>query len=131
MKIFVVFSGLWILGVKYSLILAIFAAVFELVPVVGPVFAGSLAVVAGLSQSINLGIYVLLFFLVIQQLENNFIVPQVMKRAVGLNPVIIILAVSVGGKLLGIPGALLAVPIVVVIQIVVEEVLKGNTAQNS
>jgi len=126
-----VYIVLSLIQVPYALPLAILAGILEIVPVIGPIISAIPSILIAYLVSPITAVVVGLSFFVIQQLENNFIVPQVMKRAVGLNPVIIILAVSVGGKLLGIPGALLAVPIVVVIQIVVEEVLKGNTAQNS
>ncbi len=118
---FVVFSGLWILGVKYNLILAIFAAVFELVPIVGPVFAGGLAVVVGLSQSVNTGIYVLLFFLVIQQLENHILVPLVMRRAINVHPVVILISLLAGLEIAGFVGMVLAVPAAVVAGEIVED----------
>ena len=118
---FIVFSGLWILGVKYSLILAIFAAVFELVPVVGPVFAGGLAVVVGLSQSVNTGIYVLLFFLVIQQLENHILVPLVMRRAIDVHPVVILISLLAGLEIAGFVGMVLAVPAAVVAGEIVDD----------
>jgi len=68
-------------------------------------------------------------YAVIQQLESNIVVPQLMKRAVGLNPLLIIIAITVGGRLLGVGGALLAVPIAVVIQVVAQEIL--SPAQTS
>jgi len=63
-------------------------------------------------------------FFVIQQLENHLIVPQVMKRAVGLNPLMVILAIAIGSRLLGFAGALLAVPLAVVVQIIVTEIIE-------
>lgn len=118
---FLVFFGLWILGVKYSVILAIFAAVFELVPVVGPVFAGGMAVVVGLSQSFSTGLYVLIFFLVIQQLENHILVPLVMKRAIDIHPVVILISILGGLEIAGFVGMILAVPAAVVVGEIVED----------
>lgn len=118
---FLVFSGLWMLDVKYSVILAIFAAVFELVPVVGPVFAGGIAVVVGLSQSSSIGMYVLLLFLIIQQLENHILVPLVMKRAIDIHPVVILVSLLAGLQIAGFVGMILAVPAAVVAGEIMED----------
>jgi predicted PurR-regulated permease PerM len=118
---FLVFIGLWVLGVKYSLILAIFAAVFEIVPIVGPVFAGGLAVTVGLSQSFSMGMYVLILFLVIQQLENHILVPLVMKKAVDIHPVIILISILGGLEIAGFVGMILAVPAAVIAGEIVED----------
>ncbi len=118
---FLVFSGLWILDVKYSVILAIFAAVFELVPIVGPVFAGGIAVVVGLSQSSSTGMYVLLLFLIIQQLENHILVPLVMKRAIDIHPVVILVSLLAGLQIAGFVGMILAVPAAVVAGEIMED----------
>ncbi len=105
-----VFIGLWILGVKYSLVLAILAAFFELVPIVGPIFAGSVAVLIALSDSLILGIYTLLMFLVIQQIESHIIIPVVMRRSVGLHPVVVIVSLLIGAQVAGFTGFILAIP---------------------
>lgn len=118
---FLVFAGLWMLDVKYSVILAIFAAVFELVPIVGPVFAGGMAVVVGLSQSVSTGMYVLLLFLIIQQLENHILVPLVMKRAIDIHPVIILVSLLAGLQIAGFVGMILAVPAAVVAGEIMED----------
>lgn len=119
-----------ILGVPYALPLSILAGLFEVVPVIGPILASIPAIVVAYFTSPILGLFTAGAFFIIQQLENNVVVPQVMKKAVGLNPLIVILAVAVGGKLLGFAGALLAVPIAVVIQIVLEEVLSEKQEQS-
>lgn len=118
---FLVFTGLWILGVKYAVILGIFAAIFELVPIVGPIFAGGVAVVIGFSQSATIGVYVLLLFLVIQQLENHVLVPIMMKKAIDVHPVVILIALLAGVELAGFVGLILAVPAVVVASEVVDD----------
>ncbi|OGY60971.1 MAG: hypothetical protein A3F99_00950 [Candidatus Colwellbacteria bacterium RIFCSPLOWO2_12_FULL_43_11] len=111
---FLVFIGLWTLGVKYSLILALFAAVFELVPIVGPIFGGGLAVLVGLSDSFTTGMYVLVLFLIIQQIENHVLVPLVMKKALDIHPVIILIALLAGVEVAGFVGLVLAVPAAVI-----------------
>lgn len=106
-----VFIGLTIAGVKYALVLALLAAILELVPYIGPIISAVPAVFLGFTQSSILGLVVIGIYVLVQQLENHLIVPNVMKRVVGLNPLIIILVILVGGKLAGISGAILAVPI--------------------
>lgn len=118
-----VYVVLSILNVPYAIPLAILAGLLEIVPVIGPIIAAIPAILIAYVMSPILALMVALSFFVIQQLENSLIVPQVMKKAVGLNPLIVILAIAVGGRLLGIAGALLAVPITVVIQLIFEEVL--------
>lgn len=118
----VVYIGLVILGVEFALPLAILAAFMEVVPVIGPIISAIPAVLIALTVSPLLAGLVAGLYLGIQQIEGHIVVPQVMKRAVGLNPLLVILAISVGGRLLGLGGALLAVPIAVVIQVVLQEV---------
>ncbi|MFA6304987.1 MAG: AI-2E family transporter [Patescibacteria group bacterium] len=106
-----VFIGLTILGVPYALVLAFLAGLLEVVPFIGPLVAAIPAVFFAFMQSPIMGISVIILFVVVQQLENNLIVPKIMSKAVDLNPLVVILAVLVGAKLGGIIGALLAVPV--------------------
>lgn len=119
-----VYIGLTILGIDGALPLAIIAAFLEVVPVIGPIISAIPAVMIALTISPMMAAVVVGLYVVIQQLEGHLLVPQVMKRAVGLNPLLVILAISVGGRLLGIGGALLAVPLAVVIQLLLQEVLE-------
>lgn len=121
------YLALLILNIPNALPLAIFAGMMEVVPVIGPIVSAVPAVLIAYSISPVLALFVVLAYFIIQQLENHLVVPQVMKKAVGLNPLIVILAVAIGGKLLGILGALLAVPITVVVQIIIEEVFRSES----
>lgn len=116
-----VFIGLWILGVKYSLILGILAGIFELVPYVGPIFSGSLAVLVGLTTSVPLGLYTLILFVIIQQLENNILVPAVINLTTALQPVVILIALLIGAQVFGFVGLILAVPAAVLLQELVDD----------
>lgn len=118
------YIGLMILGIPYALPLAVVAGILEVVPVIGPIISAIPAVLIAVTVSPLLAIGVAAMYFVIQQLENNLIVPQVMQRAVGLNPLVVILAIAVGSRLLGFAGALLAVPIAVVLQIIVTEIIE-------
>ena len=111
----VVGVGLWILGVKYAFLLAVVVGVLEIVPFVGPIIAAGLAIILALWQSAVLGLWTLIFFIVVQQLENHILVPLLIKKLIGLNPVAVILAILVGAKLGGILGILLAVPLAAVV----------------
>lgn len=119
------YVGLIILGIEFALPLALIAGLLEVVPVIGPIIAAIPAILIAFTVSPIMAAFAGGLYLAIQQLESHLIVPQVMKRAVGLNPLLVILAISVGGRLLGIGGALLAVPIAVVIQVVLQEFLQS------
>jgi predicted PurR-regulated permease PerM len=114
--------GLWALGVQYALLLGLVAGILELIPIIGPILAAVPAVIVGLSQSVVTGIVVLGFYLVIQQLENHVLVPNIMRRAIGLHPLATILAVLLGARLVGVAGAILAVPLATLVNIIVSDV---------
>jgi len=119
--------GLWILGVKYAFLIAVVVGVLEIVPYVGPIVAGGLATLLALSQSPVLGLWTLIFFVAIQQLEGHILVPLFIKKLVGLNPVAVILALLVGAKLGGVLGMLLAVPIAAVVDEFFDDLAKRKT----
>ena len=119
--------GLWILGVKYAFLVAVIAGVLEIVPYVGPIVAGGLATLLALSQSATLGLCTLVFFVAAQQLEGHILVPLLIKKLVGLNPVAVILAMLIGAKLGGILGILLAVPIAAVIDEFCDDLAKHKS----
>lgn len=120
------YIGLTILNIPYALPLALLSGVLEVVPVIGPIISSIPAIALAFTVSPVLALGVAAMYFVIQQLENNLIVPQVMKRAVGLNPLVVILTIGIGSRLLGLAGALLAVPIAVVLQILATELIEGR-----
>jgi len=113
--------GLLIVGTPYALTLGIWSGLTEVIPILGPWLGAAPGVVVGLSESPIQGFLTLLVYLVVQQLEGNILVPRVMSKAVGLNPVIVIVAILVGAKLYGLLGVLLSVPLAAVISVVVED----------
>jgi predicted PurR-regulated permease PerM len=115
--------GLYLLGVPFFYVLALTAAIGEMVPVIGPIFSAIPAILAGLSVSPRTALFVALFWIAQQQIENHLLVPKVMERQVGVSPVIVIVALLIGGSVLGILGALLAVPTAAIIQVIIQEVL--------
>jgi predicted PurR-regulated permease PerM len=118
------YIGLTLLGIKYALPLAIISGLLEALPMVGPIFSAIPAFIVGASASWLTGLSVLALYFIIQQLENNVIVPLVMKKAVGINPLLTLIALTIGGKLGGITGAFLSVPVALLLEILVTEYLK-------
>ncbi len=102
--------GLMILGLPYALPLALLAGLLEVVPTIGPILSAVPAVIIALTVSPTMGLTVAVLYMLIQALENQLIVPKVMQKAVGLNPVIVILGIMIGANLMGFAGALLAIP---------------------
>lgn len=116
-----VWGALALLGVKHAFILGIFAAVLEIVPFVGPIISGAVAVLAAFSTSVSLAFYTLLVFLAIQQLESHALVPLLMRRSVGLHPVIVIISILIGAEVGGFLGVLIAVPAAAVFEEAIDE----------
>lgn len=127
---FTVWAGLALLGVKYSFLIAILAAVFELVPFLGPILSGAIAIVAALLTSTTLAFYTLIFFLVAQQFESNVLVPILSRRSVGLHPVIVIVALLIGAEIGGVLGIIIAVPLAAIFQEVVQDWSSKRRAEN-
>jgi predicted PurR-regulated permease PerM len=119
-----VYIGLYLLNVKFALLLAVLAGVLEIFPYIGPVLAAIPAVILGFLQAPILGFWVLILYIIVQQLENYLIVPLVIGKIVKLNPVAVILALLVGGQLGGIPGMILAVPLAAVAAEFVRDLVK-------
>ncbi len=116
------YIGLVILKVESPLALAVWGGLTEVVPFIGPILGGVPAIlVALLTGSPLQAALVVVIMIVIQQVEGQFLVPKVMQKAVGLSPVIVIVALLIGGKLLGVIGALLAIPIAAIVAVLVKQ----------
>ena len=120
--------GLWLIGVPYFYVLALIAAVGEMIPIVGPIIAAIPAVAVASSVSGSTALWTAVFFLVQQQVENHLLVPKIMERQVGISPAVVIVALLVGGSLLGVVGAILAVPTAAILQVVFEELVPEAAA---
>ena len=120
---FVMFLFTWIfysiIGLEYALTLGMLAGLLELLPVVGPALAGVPAVLVAFNQAPLLALTVLIFILASQQLEGNLLVPFIMRRAVGLSPIIVILSMLIGFQTMGVLGAIIAVPVATLLSIFV------------
>ncbi|HWL35866.1 MAG TPA: AI-2E family transporter [Frankiaceae bacterium] len=112
-----------ILDVPYPLALAMLVAILDLIPLVGATIAAVVCTAVAFFVSVPVGLASAGYFLVYQQVENYVLVPKVMKRTVDISPLATIIAALIGGALLGVLGALLAIPVAAAIQLIGTEVL--------
>jgi len=110
-------------GVPYPVALAMLVAILDLIPLVGATIAAVVCTAVAFFVSVPVGIASTVYFLIYQQVENYVLVPKVMKRTVDISPLATIVAALIGGSLLGILGALLAIPVAAAIQLIGTEVL--------
>lgn len=115
--------GLWLLGVPYFYVLGLIAAIGEFVPIVGPIIAAIPAVLLAGTISLQKAALVAAFFMVQQFVEGNILVPRIMERQVGVSAWSVIVALLVGGELLGMIGAILAVPTAAIVQVFLQAYL--------
>lgn len=118
---FIIFLGLSVLGVPSALFLAIMAAILRFVPYLGGLISDGLGVLIAFSVSPLLGLMAFVMYYAVQQIEGYILIPYVMEKTLGLNPILVIVAVVVGGQIGGIIGALFAIPVTIVIVILSEE----------
>jgi len=111
------------LGIPYALILAIIGGLLEIIPYIGPILAAIPAILIAFTISPWMAVFVILAYIVIQQIENYLLTPLIMKKAVGLNPVVIILALLIGGTLAGILGMLVAVPVATALGVFLKDIV--------
>ena len=121
--------GLGLLGVPYFYVIALIAAIGETIPIVGPVIGGVTAVAVALTVSPKLALIVGVYFLVLHQLEANVLVPKIMERSVGVSPVAVLVALLVGGALMGLAGAILAIPTAALLSVIIEEIAADREAR--
>ncbi len=123
------FIGLSILNLPYALALAILAGILEIIPIIGPIISAIPAIFVALTISPFVTVMTVITYFLIQQVEAHLVVPMVMQKAVGLHPLVTIIALMIGANLSGIGGALLAVPIVVTAESILSEYLKLKEAK--
>jgi predicted PurR-regulated permease PerM len=122
-----VYLGLTILGVQHALLLAFVAAVFELIPVFGPIMSAIPAVLIAFGTgNVSEGFFVIGLYIIIHQFENNLLYPLVVKKIVGISPILVILAIVLGAKLAGFLGAILAVPLAAAFMEYINDVEKNK-----
>jgi predicted PurR-regulated permease PerM len=121
--------ALGVMGVPYFYVLALIAAVGEVIPVVGPLIAAVPGILVALTVSPGLGLGVAVFYLVQQQIENNVLVPKIMERQVGLSAVTVIVALLLGTAWYGAVGAILAVPTAAILKVVFQALWRDERAE--
>jgi predicted PurR-regulated permease PerM len=112
-----------LIGLPYTLVLAIFAGIMEMVPIFGPALGAIPALSVALSIDPGKAIWVVVATAVIQMLENMFLVPRIMKSSTGVNPIIVLLSLIAFSSVFGFAGALLALPLAAIIQLLVSRVV--------
>ncbi len=128
----VVYIGLLIIGVPHALLLAVLAGILELIPLFGPVIAAIPAVfIAYAEMGPTTAAIVAVLYIVIQQLENHVIYPMVVKKVVGVPPMVSIMALVAGGQLAGFLGVLIAVPVAAVIMEFIADLEEEKVAQHT
>jgi len=121
------YLGFLILGLEFALALGLLAGVLEIIPNIGPFLAAVPAVFFGFMISPLTGLATLAWAIIIQQIENNFLVPKMMKQAVGVNPVITLLTLAIGYNIAGVAGAVLAIPTYIAVESIVSEFFSSKT----
>ncbi|MBS3937471.1 MAG: AI-2E family transporter [Peptococcaceae bacterium] len=114
--------GLRLIGLEYAVLLGTIAGLLDVVPYFGPVMGGVLPLLLGLIESPAMAFKVLIVIIVVQQIESNFITPQILGQSLNLHPLTIIFALLLGGEVGGFLGLLLAVPIAAIIKVTIEQV---------
>lgn len=120
------YIGLLVLGIPYALPLALLAGIFEIVPYIGPIIAAIPAIILGFSISPFLGFAAIGLTILIQQIENYLLVPKIMEKSTGVSPIIILVSLAVGYRLAGIPGMIISIPVVIIIQTFIQEKFAKN-----
>ncbi len=118
-----------IIGLPYALVLALFVAVMEIIPLIGPIIGAVPAIVIGFSQSPTTALWAVLASIIIHQLEANVFGPRVMKRTLGMRPLVTLLALTAFGTLFGVLGAIVALPLASVLQLFFDRFLVDAPAR--
>ena len=117
------YVGLTLIGVPFALPLGIFAFLTEAVPIAGPVIAGIAMIIVALTQSPLQALLALVLVVIIQQAESLILVPVIQGRLISISPVVALLAVLAGSAIADIPGAILAIPVVAIVMVVIDDVI--------
>ncbi|MFM9945125.1 MAG: AI-2E family transporter, partial [Bacteroidia bacterium] len=116
--------GFMIVGIQYALLLGVITGILNLLPYVGILLAGILSIIATLSGSTDLSIIVgvLIVNVVVQFIDNNFLVPLVVSSKVKINALVSILSIIIGGAIAGVAGMFLAIPIIAILKVIFDRV---------
>jgi len=115
-----------IIGMPFALALGVSAGLLEIIPIIGPIISGVFAVIIAMAAGVALWkiIVIIAIYIAIQQIESQLLVPKIMQKAMGISPIVVIIAILIGDRLLGLGGAILAIPIVGVLAVFTQEYLK-------
>ncbi len=125
-----VYVGTWFLGLQYPLVLGIISTLFETIPYIGPICSAVPALFLGYMVNSLLMIKVLIFYIIIHQIESNIIVPHVMGNTIKVHPGVLMVAFLIGGELYGIIGMMAAMPTVALVRVLFKEVWYGKDKVN-
>jgi predicted PurR-regulated permease PerM len=125
----VTYVGLLVLGIPFALPLAILAGLLEIIPIIGPIISATPAVIIALTISPIMALATAAMIFLIHQLENYILLPKVMEKSAGVNPIIVLLALAIGFRVAGIVGATLSVPVVLTIQVLFQEYLFSSKGE--
>jgi predicted PurR-regulated permease PerM len=117
------YLGLVLIGIPFALPLAILAGIFEIIPILGPIVSAIPAIIIGFGISPVIGLGVTAVAFLVHQLEGYVLVPKIMEKSVGVSPLIILISIAIGAKLLGIMGVIISVPFVITLQVLIKEYL--------
>jgi predicted PurR-regulated permease PerM len=117
----IVYVGLTLLDIQFALTLAVISALFELIPFFGPIMAAIPGIVIATLQSPMLGVWVFILYIFVQQLENHLIYPVVVRKMVGIAPMIVVVSLLIGAEIAGIFGMVLAIPAVVILTEIIDD----------
>ena len=121
---------LYIFGVPYALLLGLIAGAFNFIPYLGSIISAFIiSIITLITADINTAVYVLICMLIFHQIDGNFIEPRIMKSSLKINPILVIIAVVIGGAYLGIVGMFLAVPIAVIAKELLIEYMDSTGAE--
>ena len=116
------YATLALLHVPFAGLIALFVGIADLIPLVGATLGAIVAILAGFTQSVTAGIVLIVFFVVYQQVENHLLQPFIFARTVQLNPLTVLLAILIGVEVAGLLGALLAIPVAGIVQIIARDI---------
>jgi predicted PurR-regulated permease PerM len=123
--------GYWALGLPNPLLLAVLAGLFEIVPMIGPILSSAPAILVALAVDPLKALLLVAYALLIQQIENNVLLPRILGHAVGISPLVVLVGILVGAALYGLPGAFLAVPVAGGLQVVLAHLVRAEDAEQA
>ena len=123
--------GYWALGLPHPLLLAVLAGALEIVPMIGPILSSAPAVLVALANDPLKAIVVAGYALLIQQIENNILLPRIMGHTIGISPIVVLIGILCGAALYGLAGAFLAVPVAGGLQVILAHALRSEDPEQA